>query len=274
MSPEGAVNRAGKIVEFLALKRNTALLLGALVLALTGERLWLGFAPKYLETLGAGVWIIGLFDALQTLLGALYAYPGGWMTDRWGQRRSLLLFNALSCAGYCLVLFWRHWLALVLGAFLFSAWSALSLPTTFTVVATSLEARQHTMGIGVQSMVRRVPMMLGPLFGGWLVERFGWTSGVRGALLVCILLGSLTAVFQWFMVEKTVDKSKANRATKPVPEANPTLDSSQPGAAGIPETPSPPSDGGEGRAFAAPKWLRPRRRGEEGGTMRTPLSSL
>src|SRR5437879_8923709 len=167
------------IARFLALRRNTSLLLGALVLALTGERLWLGFAPKYLESLGAGVFVIGLFDALQTLLGALYAYPGGWLTDRWGQRRSLLLFNALSLAGYVLVLFWQHWLALVLGAFLFLAWSALSLPTTFTVVATSLEARQHTMGIGVQSMVRYMPVMLGPLLGGWLITRFGWTSGLR-----------------------------------------------------------------------------------------------
>src|SRR5256885_3917691 len=93
-----------RIAEFLALKRNTTLRLAALVMALTGERLWLGFAPKYLETLGAGVFIIGFFDALQTLLGALYAYPGGWITDRWGARRSLLLFNALSLCGYLFVL--------------------------------------------------------------------------------------------------------------------------------------------------------------------------
>src|SRR5206468_8299859 len=126
----------------------------------TGEKLWLGFAPKYLETLGAGVFIIGLFDALQTLLGAVYAYPGGWLADHWGQRRSLLLFNALSLAGYVLVLIWQHWLALVLGVFLFLAWSALSLPATFTVVATSLAAGRHTMGIGVKSMVSRVPMTL------------------------------------------------------------------------------------------------------------------
>src|ERR1044071_4676722 len=165
------------IGEFLALRRNTSLLLGALVLALTGERLWLGFAPKYLETLGGGVLVIGLFDGLQTLLGALYAYPGGWLTDHWGQRRSLLFFNALSLSGYVLVLVWQHWLALLLGAFLFLAWSALSLPATFTVVATSVEARRHTMGIGVQSMVRRVPMMLGPLAGGWLGPHFGWASG-------------------------------------------------------------------------------------------------
>jgi MFS family permease len=187
--------------QFLALRRNTALLLGALVLAGTGERLWLGFAPKYLETLGAGVMIIGLFDGLQTLLGAVYAYPGGWLTDRWGQRRSLLLFNALSLVGYLLVLVWHDWLALVLGVFLFLAWSALSLPATFSVVATSLDRTQHTMGVGVQSMVRRVPMMVGPLVGGWLIARYGWEHGIRFALLGCIGLGLATAAFQWFLVE-------------------------------------------------------------------------
>ena len=190
-----------KLAEFLALRRNTSLLLVALVLAGTGERLWLGFAPKYLETLGAGVFLIGLFDALQTWLGALYAYPGGWITDHWGQRRSLILFNAISLAGYLLVLVWQHPAALLAGSFLFLAWSALSLPTTFSVVATSLQRHQHTMGIGVQSMVRRVPMMVGPLIGGWLVTNYGWADGVRYALLLCIALSALTMVFQWFMFE-------------------------------------------------------------------------
>ena len=178
------------ITDFLALRRNTVLLLVALVLAGTGERLWLGFAPKYLET-----------------LGAVYAYPGGWLTDHWGQRRSLLLFNALTLAGYVLVLVWHHWLALVVGAFLFLAWSALSLPATFSVVASSLDKRQHTMGIGVQSMVRRVPMMVGPLVGGWLITRFGWEQGVRYALLGCITLSAATAVFQWFMAEPAAEAS-------------------------------------------------------------------
>jgi len=122
-----------RTTDFLALRRNTSLLLVALVLALTCEKLWIGFAPKYLQTLGAGVFIIGLFDALQTLLGAVYAYPGGRLTDRWGERRSLLLLNAPSLAGYVLVLVWQHWLALVLGVFLFLAWSALSLPATLNV---------------------------------------------------------------------------------------------------------------------------------------------
>ena len=198
-----------RISDFLALRRNTVLLLVALGLAGTGERLWLGFAPKYLETLGAGVLVIGLFDALQTLLGALYAYPGGWLTDHWGQRRSLLLFNALSLAGYVLVLSWQHWLALLVGAFLFLAWSALSLPATFSVVASTLGRHQQTMGIGVQSMVRRVPMMIGPLVGGWLITHYGWERGVRCALLGCIVLSVATTLFQWFMADPAPDTTAA-----------------------------------------------------------------
>jgi hypothetical protein len=49
------MNCFASIADFLALRRNTSLLLVTLVLAGTGERLWLGFAPKYLETLGATV---------------------------------------------------------------------------------------------------------------------------------------------------------------------------------------------------------------------------
>src|SRR5450432_3182955 len=211
------MSRLRSMSEFLALRRNTSLLLVALVLAGTGEKLWLGFAPKYIEVLAHGVrsaaqtvLIIGIFDALQTFLGAIYAYPGGWLTDHWGQRRSLLLFSLISIAGYILVLVWQSWLALLLGSFLFLAWSALSLPATLSVIATSLQSNRHTMGVGVQSMIRRVPMMLGPLIGGWLLTRFGWTDGVRYALTLCIAMSLLTLAFQWFMFEPDEKTSAQN----------------------------------------------------------------
>jgi MFS family permease len=208
------VSRWHQVSEFLALRRNTSLLLIVLVLAGTGEKLWLGFAPKYIETLGGTVLVIGLFDALQTFLGAIYAYPGGWLTDHWGQRKSLLLFSLVSIAGYVLVLVWQSWLALLLGSFLFLAWSALSLPATLSVIATSLQSHRHTMGVGVQSMIRRVPMMVGPLIGGWLLTHFGWTDGVRCALALCIMMSLLTLAFQWFMFEPD-----AGRADLPVSQA-------------------------------------------------------
>jgi MFS family permease len=210
------VSRSQKVVEFLALRRNTSLLLVALLLAGTGEKLWLGFAPKYIEVLAHGaltaaqiILVIGIYDALQTFLGAIYAYPGGWLTDHWGQRKSMLLFSVISLCGYVLVLLWPSWLALLVGSFLFLAWSALSLPATFSIVASSLEKSRHTMGIGVQSMIRRVPMMLGPLIGGWLLTRFGWTDGVWYALLLCISLSVLTALFQWLMFDVAAPRQSA-----------------------------------------------------------------
>jgi hypothetical protein len=54
-----------RITNFLGLRCNTSLLLVTPVLAGSGERLWLGFAPKCLQTLGAGVCVIGRFDAVQ-----------------------------------------------------------------------------------------------------------------------------------------------------------------------------------------------------------------
>lgn len=195
------MSRWRRIAEFLALRRNTSLLLVTLVLAGTGEKLWLGFAPKYIETLGGTVLIIGLFDALQTFLGAVYAYPGGWLTDHWGQRKSMMLFSLISISGYTLVWLWPHWLALVIGSFLFLAWGALSLPATFSIIATSLEGHRHTMGVGVQSMIRRIPMMLGPLIGGALLIRFGWGPGVKIALQLCIVMSLLTMAFQWFLFD-------------------------------------------------------------------------
>jgi MFS family permease len=204
-----------KLIAFLALKRNIVLLLGALILAGTGERLWLNFVPKYLQFLGAGILIIGGFDALQTLLGALYAYPGGVLTDRMGQRRSLMLFSVIAVIGYLIVLLWEHWLAVLIGSFFFLAWSALSLPATFTVVATSLESHRHTMGIGVQSMVRRVPMMVGPLIGGTLVTMFGWRTGLQYALAGCIVLVLSTMALQWNMEDPNLPKDTPDGAARP-----------------------------------------------------------
>jgi MFS family permease len=149
------------------------------------------FVPKYLQVLGAAALLIGLFDALKTLLGAVYAYPGGVLVDRWGHRRALLVFNTLSILGYALVFLVPHWAAVILGMFLFLAWSNFSLPATFLLVGASLPAEQHAMGIGVQSLVKRAPILVGPILGGMLLDRYGVVGGVRIGLGASLVLGAI-----------------------------------------------------------------------------------
>ena len=171
------------LADFFGLKRNLVILLVAIFVIGAGEELWMRFVPKYLEALGAAVFVIGLYDALRTLLGAVYAYPGGVLVDRWGHRRAFLAFNILSIIGYAVVLLVPHWGAVIAGMFLFLSWTCFSLPATFSLVSATLDANRHSMGVGVQSVIKRLPIMVAPFFGGILIDRFGVIGGVRIALV-------------------------------------------------------------------------------------------
>src|SRR6476646_8022593 len=106
-----------RFVDFFALKRNLVILLVAILVIGAGEELWMRFVPKYLATLGAPALAIGLYDAVRTLLGAVYAYPGGVIVDRWGHRRAFLIFNIVSIVGYTLVLLIPRWATVIVGMF-------------------------------------------------------------------------------------------------------------------------------------------------------------
>jgi MFS family permease len=202
------VSRSRKFADFFGLRRNLIVLLVAIFVIGAGEELWMRFVPKYLQALGAGVFVIGLYDALRTLLGAIYAYPGGVLADLWGHRRVFILFNLVSIAGYALVLLVPHWGAVIAGMFLFLSWTCFSLPATFSLVGATLAANRYSMGIGVQSVIKRLPIMIAPFFGGILIDHFGVIVGVRIALIISILLSAGTLFVQWQLREDSKDEVK------------------------------------------------------------------
>src|SRR5437763_10928375 len=191
-----SVSLARRLTDFFGLKRNLVVLLVAIFVIGAGEELWMRFVPKYLQAVGATVFVIGLYDALRTLLGAIYAYPGGVLVDAWGHRRAFLVFNLVSILGYALVLFIPHWGAVIAGMFLFLSWTCFSLPATFSLVGATLTANRYSMGVGIQSVSKRLPIMIAPIFGGILIDRFGIIPGVRIALIMSIFLSAATIFVQ------------------------------------------------------------------------------
>ena len=177
-----------RVADFLGLERNVVIVSAAALLLGFGEELWKRYLPKYLEALGAGVGVIGLFGTARDFFDAVYQYPGGWLADRVGRRRAFLVFIALATCGYLVYLVSPSWPYVFLGLALSMSWHSMASPTIFAVIGDALPRERRAMGFTIQSMLKRVPMAVAPLAGGALIAWGGVISGVRAGLVIMLAL--------------------------------------------------------------------------------------
>ena len=201
-----------KIKAFLGL---TASMLAMIVLVIfigLGEKMAERFLPLYLMALGGTVYAVGSLNAMQNLLGALYAFPGGWASDRLGYKRALMLFTAVAMAGYLLVIIIPRWWAVFIGAVFFIAWTAISLPAVMSMVSKAVPPDKRTMGVTIHSFVRRIPMALGPVIGGVLIGSLGIVLGVRAGFITAFILGAAAIVCVQFLMKDEARKKVESRS--------------------------------------------------------------
>jgi MFS family permease len=186
--------RAARLRDFLSLERNVTIASAAILLIGFGEELWTTFLPKYLEALGATALIVGLFGTGQDFFDAVYQYPGGWLSDRYGRRRAFLIFIALASCGYVAYFLSRSWPVVFVGLALSLAWSSMASPAIFAVIGDSLPRERRAMGFTLQSILKRVPTVIAPILGGALIASRGVVSGVRIGLVITLVLAAITAL--------------------------------------------------------------------------------
>ncbi|MBW1981543.1 MAG: MFS transporter [Deltaproteobacteria bacterium] len=190
------------------------------VLVGMGERMAERFLPIYLLALGGGALSIGFLNGMDNLLSALYSFPGGYLSDRFGTKRALLIFNIIAMCGFLVVILIPAWQAVIAGAALFISWTAISLPATMSLIAKVLPTNKRTMGVTMHSLVRRFPMALGPILGGVCIGLWGERNGVRAAFVAALLLSVLAIVLQQKLIEEDPPSAAGDSGT-PVPEKNP-----------------------------------------------------
>lgn len=180
------------MADYLSLERNVSLASAAVFILGLGEELWKKFLPKYLEALGASTLIIGLFGTAEDFFDAIYQYPGGWLADHLGRRRAFLTFVALASAGYLVYLFSPSWPFLFVGLGFVMAWQSMASPAIFAVIGDALPRERRAMGFTLQSILKRVPIVIAPIAGGALIASLGVVKGIHAALLITLVLALLT----------------------------------------------------------------------------------
>jgi MFS family permease len=214
------LDKRASISDFLGLRKSTVGMLFMVILVGMGERMAERFLPIYLIALGGGAISIGLLNGLDNLLSALYAFPGGYLSDRMGTKKALLVFNIIAMFGFLIVILIPRWQAVLLGAFFFLSWSAISLPATMSLIARVLPMNKRTMGVSMHSLVRRIPMGLGPILGGVCIGLWGERNGVRLAFVCAFVLAVVATILQQVLIEEDPPKRAVESSSKAL-EKNP-----------------------------------------------------
>src|SRR5947209_2012492 len=161
--------------------RNRALILPALLLAAFAINLDTTIVNVALPTLVRELhstntqlqWIVDAYN----LVFAAFLLVAGSLSDRFGRKGMLLsglaLFGASSFAGGLM----SSSAALIAARAVMGLGAAMVFPATLSLISNIfVERGERARAIGLWGATAGVAIALGPIVGGWLLERFSWSS--------------------------------------------------------------------------------------------------
>jgi MFS family permease len=179
------------------LPRNFKILLGSMILANIGGRVFQPFLPLYVLALGGNVAQVGIFFTVDTALTALIRPFGGWISDSIGRLQSVglgTLFGLTGFVGYALSPSWE-WL--LVASVAMAIGRALVGPTFSAYTAESATEGRMGQTFGLVNGLFSIVDIIGPALGGWIVKLYGlhsifWVGvgffGMASALRVAIAI--------------------------------------------------------------------------------------
>jgi MFS family permease len=199
-----------RLVSFFGVNSSIVSMLIMVILIGLGEKMAERFLPLYLIALGGSIYAVGFLNAMDNFLSAIYSFPGGYLAEKMGYKKSLMLFTVIALFGYAIVILIPSWQAVLIGCVFFIAWTAVSLPAIMSLVSQVMSKDKRVMGVTLHSLVRRIPMALGPLLGGILIGIYGKVDGIRIAFCVAFVLGLVSLLIQYYFIEDDHEKKEAH----------------------------------------------------------------
>ncbi len=152
--------------------------------------------PLYLrEVMNEGADVIGVTLSTYLITDILVRTPAGWGADRWGRKPMLVIGVLLSAIPLALM-------PRVESPTLFLALNALNgigagciWPAIYAGVADAYERERYGLVLGIVNMVMLGGIAIGPIAGGFLLERVSYGSAFQVCLAIVAL--ALVLVIAW-----------------------------------------------------------------------------
>lgn len=192
--------------QFFSLQRDVLVLSVAMFAFSLGFQMTSRFLPEYLVFLGAGGFIVGLFATLGNVIGAVYPYYGGVVSDRIGSRYALTVFGFVSTFGFVVWIAAAYlpaiglgavvvepWVWVFVGLLFAQCWKSFGIGGHYAIVKQATEPSRLARGFASTETFRRTAFLLAPLIVAVLVADalmpgFLWVLGIA---IVFALLGTI-----------------------------------------------------------------------------------
>jgi MFS family permease len=170
-----------RVRKLFALERDVLVLSVAMFAFSLGFQMTSRYLGEYLVALGGSAFVVGLYGTFANVIGAVYPYPGGAISDRIGSRYALTVFGFLSAVGFAV------WLAapasgglavplVFVGLVFAQAWKSFGLGATFAIVKQSVPPARLAEGFASTETFRRTAFLVGPLLAAGVFAVLGATD--------------------------------------------------------------------------------------------------
>ncbi|ADD07322.1 major facilitator superfamily transport protein (plasmid) [Natrialba magadii ATCC 43099] len=214
--------------QFFSLRRDVLVLSLAMFAFSLGFQMTNRFIPDYLVYLGAGGFVVGLFATLGNVIGAVYPYYGGVVSDRVGSRYALTVFGFLSTFGFAIwlaaayvptielgavavgpwvdlgVITIEPWVWVFVGLLLAQCWKSFGIGGHYAIVKQATEPGQLARGFASTETFRRTAFLIAPLIVAVLVVD-ELMPGFLWVLVIGIVFALLGTISQHFLYETDQD---------------------------------------------------------------------
>ena len=203
--------------QFFSLERDVLVLSLAMFAFSLGFQMTNRFLPDYLVFLGATAIVVGLFATLGNVIGAVYPYYGGVISDRVGSRYALTVFGLLSTVGFVIwlvsafvpaielgAIVVEPWAWVFVGLLLAQCWKSFGIGGHYAIVKQATDPSRLARGFASTETFRRTAFLIAPLIVAVLVAD-ELMPGFLWVLVIAIAFAILGTIVQHFLYEVDAD---------------------------------------------------------------------